>query len=248
LAAEAEQKAGKANLPGAKPKKPTELSDKERFDRRLVKDDATEQHPENRARTQRLLRRSYQEEYGDLYAELNLSPENLEKFKHLLVDKHMTYSDAAALVATQGISSFSGTGRKAVEQAQDKVEQDIRALLGEEAYKAYQEHNRLRRSMARMQSFQAALEEKGAQTLDKVQLRALVTACCDVTDKERNPDYTTIANDPGGTVATKQILQRTSAALTPQQVQAFFAYREEADAAEKASEAFVRGEAPLPTL
>ena len=82
--------------------------------------------------------------------------------------------------------------------------------------------------------------------LDKAQVRVLATAICDVTDKERNSDYTAIANDLGGAVATKQILQRSNAALTPEQVQVYIAYREESDAAEKASEAFIRGEAPLP--
>ena len=101
--------------------------------------------------------------------------------------------------------------------------------------------------MARMTTLQGALAEKGVQSLDPLQLRALATACCDVADEERNADYAAIAKDTAGTIATQQIIQRTGTKLTPEQTQAFIAYREESDAAEKASAKFIRGEAPLPT-
>jgi len=247
-AAEEETKAGKEKLPGSKPKKPTELTDKERFDRRLVKFDAVDQQPEQRARSQRTFRRLFQKEYGDLYEELNLSPENLEKFKQLLVDKQLTYSDAAALVAAQGISSFSDTGRSVVQQTQDKVEEDIHKLLGDESYQAYQDYQGLRGTMVHMQNFEAALLERNVPLLDKARLRALATACSIVADEDRNPDYAAIAKDLGGATATQQILQRVNGQLTPEQVQAFIAFRDETIAAKKASEAFIRGEAPLPAL
>jgi hypothetical protein len=245
-AAEEEQKAGRAKLPGKKPKKPTELSDKERYDLMMVNSDAENQNIVLQAHRRSSMRRQYQEQYGDLYTELNLPPQKLERFKQLLVEEFEAHSDAAALVATHGVSNFSPAGKSATEQAQQMVEHDIESLLGEKDYATYREYDRVSRDISRLHSFQGALAEKNKPTLDKTQLRALATACCDVADNERNPDYAAIAKDLGGATATQQIVQRVTSQLTPEQIRAFIAYREESDTAQKASEAFIRGEAPLP--
>jgi hypothetical protein len=245
-ATESETKAGEQQLPAKRPKKPTELSDKERFDRMIVKSDAQNQIAALQKGRRNMMRRLYQTEYGDLYTELNLPPKTLEQFKQLLVEKYEAYSDAAAIMAARGVSSFSPTGRSAIEQAQQMVEHDIESLLSEKDYATYHEYDRIRRDMMRLDSFQSWLSEKNSPSLNKAQVRTLSTACCDIRDKDRNNDYTAIANDLDGSIATQQILQRARGQLTPEQVQAFIAYREESDAAEKTSEAFIRGEAPLP--
>jgi hypothetical protein len=78
--------------------------------------------------------------YAALFKQLNLSPADLDKFKNLLVEKQATVRDAVTAARAQGVST--GDNRDALRQvitnAQDEVDDNIKTVLGDDAYSQYQ--------------------------------------------------------------------------------------------------------------
>jgi len=80
--------------------------------------------------------------YADLFKSLNLSPEQLEKFKNLLVEKSTAVMDVMAAAREQGTNPRTDrdTFRKLVADAQADVDASIRATLGEAGFSQYKEY------------------------------------------------------------------------------------------------------------
>ena len=80
--------------------------------------------------------------YATLFRQLHLSPENLEKFKNLLVEKQTAVVDAMTVARQQGLSGPDN--REALKQvianAQAEVDNNIRSSLGDSAYTQYQSY------------------------------------------------------------------------------------------------------------
>jgi hypothetical protein len=78
--------------------------------------------------------------YADLFRQLNLSPEQLDRFKTLLVDRQSTPIDLMTAAASQGISPLSDPEafRDLARQNQQQINDEIQALLGAEAYRQFQ--------------------------------------------------------------------------------------------------------------
>jgi hypothetical protein len=78
--------------------------------------------------------------YAALFKQLNLSPADLDKFKNLLVEKQATVRDAVTAARAQGVSA--GDNRDALKQvisnAQAEVDDNIKTVLGGDAYSQYQ--------------------------------------------------------------------------------------------------------------
>lgn len=89
--------------------------------------------------------------YATLFKSLNLSPDQLEKFKNLLVDKTTAVSDVAIAAREQGINPRTDRDayRKLLADAQNGIESEIHDLLGDAGFSQYQhyEHTQPQRNV-----------------------------------------------------------------------------------------------------
>ncbi len=89
------------------------------------------------------------ERYGALFKRLQLTPQQLDQFKNLLVEKQLAKSDDKAVARELG-----GTPGETALAAQDDVNSQISSLLGDSGYAQYQhyeETNSLRTTVSRLQ-------------------------------------------------------------------------------------------------
>lgn len=80
--------------------------------------------------------------YSGLFKQLQLSPADLEKFKNLLVEKQSAVMDVLAAARTEGLSGRDNRDqiKQLVQDAQNEVEGNIKATLGDAAYAQYQNY------------------------------------------------------------------------------------------------------------
>ena len=80
--------------------------------------------------------------YAALFKNLNLSPEQLEKFKSLLVEKQTAITDALAAAREQGINPRTDPEdfQKLVTDAQAEADASIKSTLGDAGYAQYQQY------------------------------------------------------------------------------------------------------------
>lgn len=80
--------------------------------------------------------------FAALFKNLNLSPEQLEKFKSLLVEKQTAIADVMAAARAQGLDPRSDPQkfRELIADTQADVETNIKATLGDAAYAQYQQY------------------------------------------------------------------------------------------------------------
>ncbi len=81
--------------------------------------------------------------YGGLFKELNLSPEEKDKFKELLTESQM-----GKVAATQGLlggaqdEATTAAAKQAVADAKKQADADLKALLGEQRYAQYEDYQK----------------------------------------------------------------------------------------------------------
>jgi RNA polymerase-binding transcription factor DksA len=80
--------------------------------------------------------------YAPLFKALNLSPQQLEQFKNLMVQRQQAAMDAVQAAREQGINPRSDPAafQQAVAQAQATVDSQIQATLGDAGYAQYQQY------------------------------------------------------------------------------------------------------------
>jgi hypothetical protein len=78
--------------------------------------------------------------YASLFKSLQLSPADLDKFKNLLVEKQASVMDVMAAARAQGLDPRDNRDqvRQLVQDAQNDVDANIHATLGDAAYAQYQ--------------------------------------------------------------------------------------------------------------
>ena len=80
--------------------------------------------------------------YAALFKSLNLTPEQLDQFKSLLVEKQAAVMDALQAARAQGLDPRTDPAgfKAAVTQAQNAVDQQIQQSLGDAGYAQYQQY------------------------------------------------------------------------------------------------------------
>ena len=80
--------------------------------------------------------------YAALFKSLNLSPQQLDQFKNLLVQKQQALMDAMAAAREQGINPRSDPAafNQAVSDAQAAVDAQIQSALGDAGFSQYQQY------------------------------------------------------------------------------------------------------------
>ena len=88
------------------------------------------------------LREQVDARYAALFKNLNLTPEQLEKFKNLLVEKQTALADVLAAARAQGIDPRTDPQefRKLVADTQAEVDTNIKAALGDAGFAQYQQY------------------------------------------------------------------------------------------------------------
>ena len=81
--------------------------------------------------------------YAPLFKSLGLPPQQLDKFKQLLVDKQNSALDVMAAARSQGITPDNrGQLQSLMQQANREVDDGIKDLLGDTAYQQFQQFDR----------------------------------------------------------------------------------------------------------
>jgi len=82
------------------------------------------------------------EDYAPLFKTLNLAPDQLEKFKDLLVDRQNAEHDVRTVAQEQGLNRHNSADRseidQLIDQAQADVDNNIRAAIGQDKFAQYQ--------------------------------------------------------------------------------------------------------------
>ena len=80
--------------------------------------------------------------YAALFKSLNLSPEQLEKFKNLLVEKQTAIADVLAAARAQGLDPRTDPQefRKLISETQGDIDANIKSTLGDAGYAQYQQY------------------------------------------------------------------------------------------------------------
>jgi hypothetical protein len=83
-------------------------------------------------------------QYGDLFKKLNLSPENLDKLKDLMVDESMASQELYMTIQTDGNTTLSEKQLEELERRSqavyDEYESKRKELLGDEGYEDFKEY------------------------------------------------------------------------------------------------------------
>ena len=80
--------------------------------------------------------------YGPLFKEINLSPQDKEKFKELLLDRQMKAVEAGgAFMKLQGEDTDKTAAMNDLAAQQKEFDSQVKALLGDERYVQYKDYN-----------------------------------------------------------------------------------------------------------
>ncbi len=161
--------------------------------------------------------------YAALFAQLRLSPAQLERLQQLLVDKQNTSRDVAAAMRSQGLSTRRENAdqmRSLVQTANAEIDNQIRAELGEAVYAQYQEYERTQPQRNFVDRVQQRLSYTG-ESLTEQQASSLVAVLAQAATAETNPLRGPFGGRGSGSVAlTDETIAKAGTILSSSQVKA----------------------------
>lgn len=117
--------------------------------------------------------------YSALFKALNLTPDQLDKFKNLLVEKRTAMMDVMAAAREQGINPRTDPNafRQLIANAQAEIDNSIKTTLGETAFNQYQNYEKTLPQRGVVDQLQGRLSYSGtplstAQSEQMVQILA----------------------------------------------------------------------------
>ena len=172
--------------------------------------------------------------YGTLFKEMNLTPEERQKFSELLLDQQ-----AKTMEAGMGIFEEGGLTNvtQSVQARQKESEEQLKALLGEERFTQYQEYQKTVGDRMQLDQLRRQMDTAGAPVQDE-QLQQLLA----LTKEERERVPAPFPQDPQGAAANmekmlsgehmekqmawqeeinRRVLERATTVLTPDQLKAY---------------------------
>ena len=194
---------------------------------------AVTQTAEYQNAAQVLARGSVEARYAALFGKLQLSPEQLEKFKALLAERHEAEKDAREIAREQGLAGPANREklRALVATAQAEVDGSIRSAIGEEAYAQYQyyEQTQSQRNLVSQLETRLSYTTTPLTSVQSEQLVALLRATT-------ASDPSAPADGPGGpplgsrVTVTEQVLQQAPTVLSAEQMAALRQLKTEQEA------------------
>ncbi|MDB6093423.1 MAG: hypothetical protein JWM32_985 [Verrucomicrobia bacterium] len=169
--------------------------------------------------------------YAALFKSLNLSPDQLEKFKSLLVEKQTAIADVLSAARAQGIDPRSDPQefRKLVADTQADVDANIKATLGDAGFAQYQQYQQTlpQRNVVTQLEQSLSYTNTPLTPAQSEQLVQVLASTSPASSNSANNRATIAANFGvgfGGTGPTSPItdaaIQQASGVLAPAQVQA----------------------------
>src|SRR5665213_204102 len=144
--------------------------------------DLIRQYPEMEGIWRRQIRRGIITQYGAALADLNLSPDQLAKVKDLLVERQVSPNDAADAASQMGVQPGTPEMAKAMQQAGQAVEDEIKGLIGPDAYAALNNGN----NSYMLQNASVDMQDAGI-ALSPAQTRAMAQTLADASNSLKNP-------------------------------------------------------------
>lgn len=182
--------------------------------------------------------------YSALFRMLNLPPEQLEKFKDLLVEKRTAVADVMAAARSQGLTGRENRDelRQLVNDTQAEIDASIRAAVGETAFNQYQNFEQTQPQRAVVSQLEQRLSYSGTpltpqQSEQLVQVLAANTPAA--APKAGNPARTIRATASGSAGAmfftnpaplNDQAVAQAATVLNPTQAQALQQLQQEQQA------------------
>lgn len=166
--------------------------------------------------------------YAALFKNLNLSPAQLEQFKNLLVEKRTAVADVMAAARSQGLTGRENRDelRALVQNAQNEVDNNIRATIGDAAFAQYQNFEQTQPQRTVVSQLQQRLSYTDAPLTD-AQSEQLVQVLS-ATTEQKNPSAGGIRTPAGrigfggngGAQITDTAVQQSATVLSASQQQA----------------------------
>ncbi|HEY0944198.1 MAG TPA: hypothetical protein VGD81_02995 [Opitutaceae bacterium] len=185
--------------------------------------------------------------YADLFRKLNLSPEQLEKFKSLLVEKQTAMMDVMAAARAEGINGREGRDqlRQLVQQTQAELDESIQAMLGDAGYAQYKGYEQTMPQRNTVNQLEQRLSY-GGTPLSDAQADQLVQILAE-TSPRRSSGTTSVVSAMGPQAAmffggsnsiTDAAITRAQGVLSTDQVAALQQLQAEQQAQRQISDAF----------
>lgn len=185
--------------------------------------------------------------YADLFRQLNLPPETIDRFKDLLLERQSANADVMAAAREQGLGGQEDRAalRLLVEQTQAETDAAIRATLGEAGYAEYQFYNQSQPQRAVVSQLENKLSYGGAplaQSQSDQLVRILAESASTQAGSTRSGrgggGFGGRGSAPtGGTTVTDEALARAQSILSSPQLEALKQLQAEQQAQQAMSEA-----------
>lgn len=162
--------------------------------------------------------------YAALFKQLNLSPDQLEKFKSLLLERQNARMDVMTAARENGLNPRESRDEinKLVTQAQAEVDANIKNTLGEGVYSQYQNYDSTQSQRAVVSQLDQRLSYSSTP-LNSTQTSFLVNALAASGTTESGDQGGGPGGWGGGTrgaAITDAVIQQAQSVLTPDQVAA----------------------------
>jgi len=178
--------------------------------------------------------------YGSLIKKMNLSPDKEEALMDLIADKLLVGADAIKSLSSGDETAYEEV-IKNINKQKEEVNQQIKDLLGEDAYKEYEKYSNTEGERMIVSQFNQQLSFSDAPALTEEQNEMLVKIMKEENDAiKKNPDYVNTEDLPPSKMnddlisdilfqqidANKKIKDRAKTVLSPEQFMKFEDYQE----------------------
>ena len=177
--------------------------------------------------------------YAALFKKLKLSPQQLEQFKNLLVEKRAAVADVMAAAREQGLNGRENRDeiRALVQNAQAEIDASIRSTIGESAYSQYESFEQTQPQRTTVERLEQRLSytDSPLSSEQSEQLVAVLAATSsEPTNSNRGPRNAAarigLPGGGGGAQITEATIQQASSVLNTAQLQALQQVQQEQQA------------------
>lgn len=175
--------------------------------------------------------------YADLFKSLNLSPEQLEKFKSLLIERQSARMDVMSAARENGLNPRENRDEinKMISEAQAEVDANIKTALGESVYNQYHNYESTQSQRAVVSQLDQRLSYSSTPlngTQSAFLVNALAASGSATTGGEPVGPGGAWGGRSGATI-TDTVIQQAQSVLTPDQLGALKQIQAEQQAQQK---------------
>lgn len=178
--------------------------------------------------------------YSSLFKQLNLSPADLDKFKNLLVEKQTAVMDVMAAARSEGLTGRDNRDqiRELVQNAQNEVDNTIKATLGDAAYTQYQSYEATQPQRTVVSQLEQRLSYSSTPLSDTQSQQLVQILAATTPTRENNGNGVMAGAAPGGggpfsagSKITADAIGQAQGVLSAQQMSALQGLQQEQQAA-----------------